>query len=70
VYDLGERLGTLAATLDEQAVAVDRLVDRLPTIIWVLVVLLEWVLIGVLLAQATAIVVGGRLYREHAPTSP
>ena len=69
VHDLGGRLGTLAATLDEQAVAVDRLVDRLPTIIWALVVLLEWVVIGVLLAQATAIVVGGRLYRENAPTS-
>lgn len=69
VHDLGERLGTLAVTLDEQAEAVDQLVDRLPTIIWASVVLLEWVMIGVILAHATAIVAGGRLYRENAPTS-
>ncbi len=66
---LGQRLGTVAATLDEQAKAIDQLVDRLPTIIWASVVLLEWVMIGVLLAHATAIVAGGRLYRENAPTS-
>lgn len=69
VRDLGERLGTLAATLDEQAEALDQLVDRLPGIIWASVVLLEMIVIGLLLAQATAIVVGGRLYRENAPTS-
>ena len=69
VGDLGERLGRLAATLEEQAETVDQLVDRLPTIIWASVVLLELVVTGVLLAQATAIVVGGRLYRENAPTS-
>ena len=69
VHDLGERMGTLAATLNEQAEAVDQLVDRLPIIIWASVMLLEWVMIGVLLAHATAVVAGRRLYRENAPTS-
>ncbi|MCI0827440.1 MAG: hypothetical protein J4N76_06740 [Chloroflexi bacterium] len=67
VRDLGERLGTLSATLEKQAMALDQLVERLPTLIWASVVLMEFFLTGVLLAQATAVVVGGRLYRENTP---
>jgi len=66
VRDLGERLGILSVTLEKQAAALDQLVDRLPTLIWASVVLLEMGVIGVFLAQVTAIVVGARLYRENA----
>ena len=66
---LGERLGTLSVTLEKQATALDQLVDRLPSLIWASVVLLEMGVIGVFLAQVTAIVVGGRLHRENAPVA-
>lgn len=69
VRDLGERLGTLSVALEKQASALDQLVDRLPSLIWATVVLLELFVIGVVLANVTAVVVGGRLYRENAAIS-
>jgi len=41
------------------------LVEKLPTIIWVSVIVLEFFVVGVLVAQVTVIVVGTRLYREN-----
>jgi methyl-accepting chemotaxis protein len=66
IRDLGERLGILSSSLEGQAKTLDRLVESLPTIIWVSLIILELFVIGVVLAQVTVIVVGGRLYRENA----
>ncbi|MFV1858578.1 MAG: hypothetical protein ACC647_04425 [Anaerolineales bacterium] len=66
VRELGERLGSLSSTLEEQAESLDQLIEKLPTIIWVSVIVLEFFVLGVMLAQVTVIVVGNRLYRENA----
>jgi methyl-accepting chemotaxis protein len=67
IRHLGERLGILSSSLEEQAETLDQLIERLPTIIWVSVILLELFVLSVVLAQVTVFVVGGRLYRENAP---
>lgn len=66
VGDLGEQLGTLATSLATQADNLDGLVERIPTIVWISVVILELFVLGVLFAQVTVILVGTRLYRENA----
>ena len=63
---LGEILCSLSSSLDGQAETLDDLVEKRPTIVWVSVIVLEFFVIGVLLAQVTVIVVGTRLYRENA----
>lgn len=44
--ELGERLDTLSSTLDERAEALDQQGGKLPTIIWVSVIVLELFVIG------------------------
>ncbi|TDI84023.1 MAG: hypothetical protein E2O74_05765 [Chloroflexi bacterium] len=46
VRELGERLDTLSSTLDERAEALDQRGGKLPTIIWVSVIVLELFVIG------------------------
>ena len=65
VGELGEQLGILAISLGTQADNLDQLVERIPTIVWISVAVLELFVLGVLFAQVTVILVGTRLYREN-----
>lgn len=65
--DLGSDLGALSTRLDEQADGLERLVERVPLIIWIAVGMLELLMVGVSLAQVTVIRVGRQLVLENPP---
>jgi hypothetical protein len=63
--ELGRDLGELSVSLNDHADGLDRLGERVPLMIWLLVGMLEVLLIGVSLAQVTVIKAGRQLVLEN-----